>query len=118
MQDSHTKKVIMVLSIIALVGFAAYAFADWGMGYGRQSMGMYSHGMGYSDPGWSQRGPNWNARMYSDQAYRSDSSSNANRNINPNSTGNFDGRGGVGYRMMDSGMTNYGMMGPGGYCPW
>jgi hypothetical protein len=60
MKNNHSKKVIMVLSIIAFVGFAAYAFADWDMEYGRRGMGMYDRGMGYSDQGGSQRSPNCN----------------------------------------------------------
>jgi hypothetical protein len=118
MKNSHTKKVIMVLSIIALVGFAAYAFADWGMGYGRQGMGMYGRGMGYSDQGWGQRSPNWNDRTYNNQGYRSNLRDNKTRKINPNAARSFDGRGGMGYGMMGSGMMNYNMMGSGGYCNW
>jgi hypothetical protein len=116
MKINHTKKVIMVLSIIALVGFASYAFADWGMGYSRQGMGMYGRGMGYNDQGWGQRSPNWNDRTYNDQDYRSNLSDNKTRNINPNAAGRFDGGGGMGYGMMGSGMMNYEMMGSGGYC--
>jgi hypothetical protein len=118
MKNNHSKKVIMVLSIIAFVGFAAYAFADWDMEYGRRGMGMYDRGMGYSDQGGSQRSPNWNDGSYNDQGYRSNSSPNKTRKINPNATGNFDGRGGMGYGMMGSGMMNYNMMGSGGYCNW
>ena len=114
MKNNHTQKVITVLSIIAFVGFAAYAFADWGMGYGRQGMGMYGRGMGYSD----HRGSNWNDRTNDDLGYRGNSSNNKTRKINPNAAGRFDGRGGMGYGMMGSGMMNYGMMGSGGYCNW
>ena len=118
MKNSHTKKVIMVLSIIALVGFAAYAFADWGMGYGRQGMGMYGRGMGYSDQGWGQRSPNWNDRTYDDQGNIRNSSQNKSRKVLPNTGRGFDGRGGMSYGMMDRSMMNYDMMGSGGNCQW
>lgn len=118
MKNNHTKKVIMVTSIIAIVGFAAYAFADWGMGYGRQGMGMYGRGMGYSDQGWDQRSPNRNDRTYDDQGYRGNLSENRTRKINPNTRRGFDGRGEMGYGMMGRGMMNYDMMGSGGNCQW
>ena len=119
MKNHHTKKVIMVLTIIAFVGFAAYAFADWGMGYGgRQGMGMSSRGMGYGNQEWGQRSSNWNDRTYNDQGYRENLGANKTRKINPNTAGSFDGRGGMGYGMMGSGMMNYNMMGSGGYCNW
>ena len=119
MRNNHTKKVLMVLSIIALVGFAAYAFADWGMGYGgRQGMGMYGRGMDYSDQGWGRRGPNWNDRTYGDPGDRGNPTDNRTRKINPNIAGSFDGRGGMGYGMMGSRMMNDNMMGSGGYCNW
>ena len=108
----------MILSIIALLGFAAYAFADRGMGYGRQGMGMYGSGMGYNDQGWSQRSPNWNTRTNDNQGYWGNSSQNNTRKINPNDARSFDGRGGTGYRMMGPEMMNYDMMGSGGYCNW
>ena len=118
MKNNHTQKVIMILSIIAIVGFAAYAFADWGRGSNRQGMGMYGRGMGYSDQGWGQRGSNWNDRTYDDQGYRGNLSANRTRKINPDAGRGFDGRGGMGYGMMDRSMMNYGMMGSGGNCQW
>ena len=45
MTNQLTKKAIMVVTILAVVGFGAYAFADWGMDYGRS--------------GWGHRGPGW-----------------------------------------------------------
>ncbi len=44
MKNNNTNKVILILTVIAIAGFSAYAFADWGMGYGR--------GMGYGGQGY------------------------------------------------------------------
>jgi Spy/CpxP family protein refolding chaperone len=52
MKNNKTSKVILILTVIAIAGFSAYAFADWGMGYGRYGMGMYSGGMGYGGQGY------------------------------------------------------------------
>ena len=49
----HSKKLIIVITVIALVGLAGYALADWGKGYG-------SRGQGWGGPGrhhrWDERG--------------------------------------------------------------
>jgi Spy/CpxP family protein refolding chaperone len=52
MKNNHTNKVITILAIVAIIGFSAYAFADWGMGYGRHGMGMYGGAMGYGNQGY------------------------------------------------------------------
>ena len=118
MKRNQTNTVIMIISVIALLGFSAYAFADWGMGYGRQAMGMYDREMGYSVRGSDNRGFNYNDRTYDNPGYRGNSGPNKTRRINPQATGNFTERGGMGYGMMGSGMMNSGMMGSGGYCNW
>ncbi len=52
MKNNKTSKVIVILTVIAIAGFGAYAFADWGMGYDRYGMGMYGRGTGYGGPGY------------------------------------------------------------------
>jgi len=55
MINNHKNKAIMVLSVIAILAFGAYAFADWGMGYGHHGWGHYGQGMhhrGWEDPGY------------------------------------------------------------------
>ncbi len=52
MKNNNTNKVILILTVIAIAGFSAYAFADWGMGYGRYGMGMSGGGMGYYGQGY------------------------------------------------------------------
>jgi hypothetical protein len=118
MNNNHIRRVIMVISVITLVGFAAYAFADWGMGNDRQGMGMYGRGMGYRDQGWDQRGPSWNDRTNGGQSYSGNLSDNKTRKINPNARRGFGSRNGMGYGMMDRDMMNYNMTGSGGYCQW
>ncbi len=59
MQASKRKtSVIVILSVLAIVAFGTYAFADWGMGYGHR-MGMHGSAMGYGCPGWNGNGSNW-----------------------------------------------------------
>ena len=45
MKNNKTSKIIVILTAIAIAGFSAYAFADWGMG-------MYSGRMGYGGQGY------------------------------------------------------------------
>ena len=45
MTNHLKKKTIMVVTILTVVGFGAYAFAGWGMDYDRS--------------GWGHRGPGW-----------------------------------------------------------
>jgi Spy/CpxP family protein refolding chaperone len=52
MNNNNTSKVLIILTVIAIAGFGAYAFADWGMGYGRYGMGMHGGGMGYGGQGY------------------------------------------------------------------
>ena len=115
MKSISTNKIVMVLSIIAFVGFGAYAFADWGMGYGRQGMGMYGQGIGFGGQGYT-------SNLSEDEIGKLDQERIdpriKMRKINPNITRSFDRRGSMGFGMMGSGMMNYGMMGPGGYCSW
>jgi hypothetical protein len=46
-----TSKLLVVLTVFAVVGFGVYAFADGGMGYGQHRGGWDHHG-----PGWRQGG--------------------------------------------------------------
>lgn len=46
-------KVIIIVAIIGLVGYAATSFAGWGHGWGRGGGGGYCNGPG---SGWSQKG--------------------------------------------------------------
>ena len=48
MRFSNSSKIFLVLTTVGILGFGAYAFADWGMGYGHG-------GRGHHGPGW-QRG--------------------------------------------------------------
>ena len=48
---SVTNKLLVVLTIFAIVGFGVYAFADGGMGYGQHRRGWDPHG-----PGWRHGG--------------------------------------------------------------
>jgi len=45
MKNNKTSKIILILTAIAIAGFSAYAFADWGMG-------KYSGRMGYGGQGY------------------------------------------------------------------
>ena len=54
MKKNITNKALMVLTVVAVIGFGAYAFADWGMGYGRHGWGH--HGPGWHHGGWSGPG--------------------------------------------------------------
>ena len=45
MGNRNFNKILIALVIVIIVGFGAYAFAHWGMGYGH-------HGWGYHEPGW------------------------------------------------------------------
>ncbi len=47
-------KTLMVLTIVGIVGFGAYAFADWGMGYGPRGWGHQGPGM--HNEGWGGQG--------------------------------------------------------------
>lgn len=49
MSKHMTSKTIMVVTILAIVGFGGYAFAGWGMDYDR-------HGRGHQGPGWHHDG--------------------------------------------------------------
>ena len=44
----------MVLAVMAIIGFGAYAFAGWGMGYGHHGRGHY--GPDYHHEGWGGSG--------------------------------------------------------------
>ena len=51
----NSGKMLMVLTVITIVGFSAYAFADWGMGSGRGGWGHHGRGgqhMGRGGPGY------------------------------------------------------------------
>ena len=54
MKKILTNKSLMVLTIVAILGFGAYAFADWGMGPGM--MGRW----GNYGPGWHHQGNGYN----------------------------------------------------------
>jgi hypothetical protein len=49
----NLSKVIIIIAIIGIVGYAATSFAGWGHGWGRGGGGEYCNGPG---AGWSQKG--------------------------------------------------------------
>jgi Spy/CpxP family protein refolding chaperone len=57
MKKNITSKIIIVLTVLAVVGFGAHAFAERGMGYGHQNWGH--HG-----PGWSHGGQGGSGHGY------------------------------------------------------
>ena len=55
MKTSITSKALMMITIVAVIGFGAYAFAGWGMGYdhhGRDHYGQSWHHKGWGGPGY------------------------------------------------------------------
>ena len=55
MINNYKNKAIMALSVIAILVFGAYAFADWGMGYGHHERGYFDQGLhhrGWENPGY------------------------------------------------------------------
>ena len=54
MNKQMTSKAVMVVTILAIVGFGTYAFAGWGMGYDRQ--GWRHHGPGWHHGGGGEHG--------------------------------------------------------------
>ncbi len=48
MKNLNLSKILMILAAVALLGFGAKAFADWGIGYG-------GYGWGHHGPGWHHR---------------------------------------------------------------
>ncbi len=69
--------VIVILSALSIIGFGAYAFADWGMGYGHR-MGMHGGGTGYGCPGWQgTAGPAYRGNLSPDQIKALDEARNA-----------------------------------------
>ena len=69
MKQSFKSKGLVIVTLIAVVGFSAYAFADWGMGYGRYGMGMQGGGMGYGGRGWDYHGSYRGHGPHSGRAY-------------------------------------------------
>ncbi|MFC1812000.1 periplasmic heavy metal sensor [Thermodesulfobacteriota bacterium] len=59
MKTNIKSKFLMVLTVVAIIGFGAYAFAGWGMGYGHHGRGHY--GPGYHHEGWG--GPGYGHMM-------------------------------------------------------
>jgi hypothetical protein len=118
MKSIQITKIIMILSIMVFVGFGAYAFADWGMGYGRQGIGMYSQGMGFGGQGYTSNFSEDEIRKLDHECI---DTMTKIRKISPNTARSFDRRGSMGFGMRGmrgSEMMNYGMMDPGGYCNW
>ena len=60
MKKSFMSKTLIILTVVAVLGFGAYVFADWGMGPGMMG------GWGHHDPGWHHRG--WNGSGYGSMA--------------------------------------------------
>jgi len=59
MINNYKNKAIVVLSVIAILAFGAYAFADWGMGYshpGRDHHGRGHYGQGMHHRNWANPG--------------------------------------------------------------
>ena len=50
MRFNNSSKVLLVLAIVGILAFGAYAFADWGMGYGHGGWGHHGPGR---HRGWS-----------------------------------------------------------------
>jgi Spy/CpxP family protein refolding chaperone len=59
MKKSLTNKTLMVLTVVVIVGFGAYAFAGWGMEYGHHGWGR--HGSDWHHEGWG--GPGYGNMM-------------------------------------------------------
>ncbi len=55
MINNYKNKAIMILSVIAILAFGAYAFADWGMGYGHHR-GWGHYGQDMHQRGWEGSG--------------------------------------------------------------
>jgi Spy/CpxP family protein refolding chaperone len=53
MKNNMTRKTLVVLTIVAVVGFGAVAFAGWGMGYGHH--GWHHEGWGEPEHGYMMR---------------------------------------------------------------
>ena len=51
MKKTFTSKGLMVLTIVAVIGFGTYAFAGWGMGYDHHGPGWHHGGYGYPGTG-------------------------------------------------------------------
>ena len=58
MKNVNLSKILVWVTIIGIVGFGAYAFADWGMGYGPQR--------------WGHMGPGWHHGGYGNPGFQSD----------------------------------------------
>ena len=54
MKTSITNKTLVMITIVAIIGFGTYAFAGWGMGYGHH--GGRHYGPGWHHEGWSGPG--------------------------------------------------------------
>jgi zinc resistance-associated protein len=61
MKKIFTSKTLIILTVVTVLGFGAYAFADWGMGPGM--MGGRGH---HHAPGWHHGG--WNSNAYGPMA--------------------------------------------------
>lgn len=57
MKTNITSRVLMVLTVVAVIGFGAYAFASWGMGYDH-------HGQGHHGSGWHHGGQGGSGHGY------------------------------------------------------
>ena len=54
----NTSKILLILTMVTIVGFSGYAFAEWGRGYGAHGWGH--HGTGRHHGGWE--GPGYGSR--------------------------------------------------------
>jgi hypothetical protein len=55
MKNIFTRKTLIILTVVTVLGFGAYAFADWGMGPGMMG-GWGHHGPGWHHGGWNNSG--------------------------------------------------------------
>ena len=55
MKKIFTSKTLIILTVVTILGFGAYAFADWGMGPGMMG-GWGHHGSGWHHGGWNNSG--------------------------------------------------------------
>jgi Spy/CpxP family protein refolding chaperone len=70
MRSIKLNKILVMVTIVAVVGFGAYAFAGWGMGYGPR--------------GWGHMGAGWNQRGYAGPGYQNNLSDEEIDQLNEN----------------------------------
>jgi zinc resistance-associated protein len=69
MINNYKTKTIVILSVMAILSFGAYAFAGWGMGYGHHGWDSDGRGMGYDHRGWDRDGRGMHSRGWGGPGY-------------------------------------------------